>query len=1205
MKHKLKWTVIGLTGIYLIAGFLIIPLVLEKKLPGIVSEMTGGSFRVASVAFNPLIARLDMYDMALTDPQGKEFFKMKRATVNVSVVSLVTGAVHLENITLFQPHITLLHHKDGSYNFDWLMQSKTSEPEPVSVENNSTSGELPHVIVDRFALLQGEVYYADMAKVKPFEIGLGPVGFELKDIDTADVVRHDDNIHIYAHISDGGFLDVKSDLLSLEPPAIRGSVLFESGALYTKWHYLEENFRLEVADGKTYLKFDFDVDMQSLGDMRIENLQFALKNLRVKPKSENGDVLHVGLLAVDNGTIEPMKQRVGIEGVRIDNVTLFAKREADGTVDWQRYTAPVETSDAEMQKEGEAARESNVSDPWLVTLDGFSMDRIKATFEDRAVAPAVTTTLNNLKMDAAHISSQGAVPLDYNLSLLINGAMHCQSSGNIAHTPLDINATSACQAIDLTWFRAYIDQAANDALEKYDIALTHGKVAFNAGTLVRETNASVSAQTYNTNISLSELTLRQQSNKALLLRLNRMNIGDIRADTMKQDLTIGEFVLNRPDVYARRDQKGAIDWAGVVIPKEEQQAQKQKSAGKAGEKNGEESAWTVGLKRFALNEGGVTFTDKSLSTPATSVLDWIEVDVRDIRSQKRSKMRYRTSMRVNKKGRLDAKGTLIHTPLQQKGSISLKNFQLSDLDPYVQEGTYVSIKRGALSLKANETYAASVSKPDLKLKGSLSITDFVANDTHDDSVLFAFEDITIDPYLFEYAPDKLFIEEVDMKTIYANVIIDENKTMNFAELVKEKVVTEDEIIEASDVESNSTKSEPFPVTIVKVAIDGSSTSFADFSLPLKFETYVHDVKGTVYAISTEPKEVSRIDMRGEIDRYGFAELKGALSSADPKYYTDLDVAFKNLALNNYSPYSAKFAGRKIDSGKLSVALGYKIDKSELKGDNSIIINKLKLGDDVESEDAVSLPLGLAIALLEDSDGVIDIDMPVEGDLSNPDFKYGAVVWGAFVNMITGIATSPFRFLGSMLGIDGDELKAVAFKPGAIELLPPEKEKLDTLAKALKKRPKLELGVTGMYDVKSDRYALQYAKALALVLSKIDADKMKKDETLALPIAEEILEGEFGEDALDVIRKKLHKEYEDDDTYREKYYAVLKEKLVGIQKVSDEELIDLASSRAKTIATYLEVETGTAPQRIKLEAVKNSRESGGISVENELSIEVNE
>lgn len=1211
MKHKLKWTLIGLGALYLIVGFFVIPFTLEKKLPEIVSEATGGSFTVGSVSFNPLIARLEINEISLEDPQGEAFFDMSQLIANVSLISLFTATVHVEDIELFEPRTTIKHNEDGSFNFDWLTQSNTQETEEMSSEDNSTSAELPRVRVDRFALVDGRASYADMTKAKPFEVGLGPVGFELKDIDTADIASSDDHIHIYTHISDGGFVDIKSDILSLDPPALNGSVVFESGALYTDWKYIQENFRLEVADGKLHLNFDFDVDMKSLDDMKIDNFQFAMERLRIKPKAANADILRMGLLAVDNATIEPLKQRVKIEGVRIDDVNIFARRDAEGIVDWQRHLAPVEMTEDENVTEGPeevdsvTTEEANATEPWLVTLDSFSMTKIKAAFKDEGVVPNVTTTLNDLTMNAAHISSQGVTPLDYNLTMAINESMLCKSTGDIAHTPLDINALSGCEAIDLTWFRPYIDQAANAALEKYDVALTHGIIGFNAGTLIKESDSAMAIETYGTDFALRELTLRQKSDKSLLLRLNKMSIEDIQANTLVQELNIKKFVLDRPVLYARKSKEGIIDWADVIVPKAPEPVKESKVSANTEPKEVDGPAWKVGLAHFALDKGDVSFIDKSLSIPAKSRLDWIEVDVHDISSQEKSKMRYKTSMRINKKGRLYTKGALIHTPLQQSGSIHLKDLQLSDLDPYIQEGSYVSIKRGALNIKAKESYEVSSSKPDLRLTGSLSIFDFVANDTHDDSVLFAFEDITIDPYLFEYAPNKLFIEEIDMKTLYANVIIDEDKTMNFAELVKERPRSEKEVVEAPATESNTTKEEPFPYTVVKIAIDGSSTNFADFSLPLKFDTYVHDVKGTVYAISSEPKEITKVDMEGVIDRYGSAKLGGEVSSADPKHYTDMKIAFKNLALNNYSPYSAQFAGRKIDSGKLSVGLGYEIDKGALKGENSVIINKLELGDDVESEDAVSLPLGLAIALLEDSDGVIDIDMPVEGDLENPDFKYGATVWKAFSNMIIGIVASPFNFLGSMLGIEGDELKSIAFEPGELKLLPPEKEKLDTIAKALAKRPKLELGVAGTYDVKSDHHALQAAKAIALVLSEIDSEKLKKDETVAIPVIEDLVEEAYGDELLDEIQDRLHEKYEDDDAYDRHYFKEIKEKLIGLQQVTDAELSTLAAGRAKMITTYLEVETQTAPERMRLEEIQSKDDPESEYVENALSIVIND
>jgi hypothetical protein len=192
-------------------------------------------------------------------------------------------------------------------------------------------------------------------------------------------------------------------------------------------------------------------------------------------------------------------------------------------------------------------------------------------------------------------------------------------------------------------------------------------------------------------------------------------------------------------------------------------------------------------------------------------------------------------------------------------------------------------------------------------------------------------------------------------------------------------------------------------------------------------------------------------------------------------------------MSRLTPYSGKFAGRKIDSGKLSVDLKYKIDKSQLAGDNQIVVERLTLGEKVESPDAVDLPLDLAVALLEDSNGVIALGLPVSGNLDSPEFSYGALIWKAVVNLLTKIVTSPFRALGALLPGGGEEtFNAVAFEAGRPDVPPPEKEKLAKLAGALQKRPQLKLSVQGRFNPETDRAELKSAgvrRALATRLGQ--------------------------------------------------------------------------------------------------------------------------
>ena len=188
-------------------------------------------------------------------------------------------------------------------------------------------------------------------------------------------------------------------------------------------------------------------------------------------------------------------------------------------------------------------------------------------------------------------------------------------------------------------------------------------------------------------------------------------------------------------------------------------------------------------------------------------------------------------------------------------------------------------------------------------------------------------------------------------------------------------------------------------------------------------------------------------------------------------YTDLKASFRNLDMASLTPYSGKFAGRRIDGGKLSLELEYKVVDRRLKGENQIVIDNLRLGERVESKDATSLPLDLAVALLADGNGVIELGLPVQGSLDDPQFSFGQLVWKAITNVLGKIVSAPFRALGALLDGHGENFEAVQFEPGEARLLPPEREKIARLGQALVKRPRLKLTIEGRFDRERDREAL--------------------------------------------------------------------------------------------------------------------------------------
>jgi hypothetical protein len=218
-----------------------------------------------------------------------------------------------------------------------------------------------------------------------------------------------------------------------------------------------------------------------------------------------------------------------------------------------------------------------------------------------------------------------------------------------------------------------------------------------------------------------------------------------------------------------------------------------------------------------------------------------------------------------------------------------------------------------------------------------------------------------------------------------------------------------------------------------------------------------------------------VDLEGQVNEFGQARIEGEINALDPTRQTDIRMIFRNLEIARLTPYTVQFAGYAIEEGRLDTDLVYRFEDRRMQGENNIVIREMRLGDKVDHPDAGNLPLGLAVALLTDSEGVIDLDVPVEGDLDNPEFRIGKVVMQAIGNLITKVVTAPFRLLGNLVGIDSEDFGVLSFEPGSAEISPPDREQLLKLAEAMAQRPELALEVSGVWAPELDRPALQTAR----------------------------------------------------------------------------------------------------------------------------------
>jgi len=606
----------------------------------------------------------------------------------------------------------------------------------------------------------------------------------------------------------------------------------------------------------------------------------------------------------------------------------------------------------------------------------------------------------------------------------------------------------------------------------------------------------------------------------------------------------------------------------------------------------ETAPWRVDLAHLAIESGTVTFQDYNIPGAAYSVQDRIDITLDGISSAANTTLQYDVSMRLDGNGTLKGKGSLQHTPLVQKGTLAIDSLPLKPGASYLKRFSYLKLEGGTYSTDVNVTFESKASGNVLRIDSSHALRNLVLKDTRDDSLLLSLKEVRAVPVRFSLAPDALDIGTISVDALYVNVKHDADGGLNLATLVKKQ-----ERRQMPQADANATEpGRPFDVKVGKIVLRDNGADFSDTALPMPFSTSLHGFGGTLSGIASDQGGRSHVDLEGSVGTYGTLAVRGDFAPADPKRYTELELELRNLDLSAYTPYAAKFVGRKIDDGRLFLDLGYRIEQSNLQGKNGVKIRKIALGENVQSDEAVSLPLDLAVALLKDREGVIAIDLPVEGDLDNPDFKYGATVWKAVVNVLSNVATAPFRFLGSLLGIEGDKLEAVAFEAGSSVLLPTERETLDALSKGLRERPGIVLEVSGTYDGVSDPAALQRLKAEALLAQSAEKGK-ETDDAVRL---EGLLAGDVDAKGLEEIRTRLHKEHPEEEAYRAYYRQTLMQRLTELQRVETAELAALAAARAESIAAYLKA--GSVPaEQIARKEVAAAAASGEKWVQTPLGI----
>ena len=587
------------------------------------------------------------------------------------------------------------------------------------------------------------------------------------------------------------------------------------------------------------------------------------------------------------------------------------------------------------------------------------------------------------------------------------------------------------------------------------------------------------------------------------------------------------------------------------------------------------AAWAVTLKEIILDDYGVSVEDRRPPSPVHLDLTELQVNVGNVSYPPTGPVDFTASVQVNTTGRLSTSGTVTADPLIADIDVDVAQFPLTPFQPYIGQAANVELRKGSANLKGHLRYAAQ-DKQSIRFHGDASVSQLATVDTELNKDLVNWASLHVNRIDVALPTDHISVGEVIAGKPYADIIISSDRELNIRTvLAKPGRPGSSPAASPAPVKAAQASSRPPLITIGSVKIKNGSAHFADFSVQPVVDTGIYGLKGTITGLSSEAQTRGHVSLEGEVDKYAPVTIAGDLNPLSHDTFTDLGVSFKNVELTTLSPYSTKFAGYPIVKGKLSMDLHYKLEHRQLEATNEVVIDQLTLGDKVESPSATSLPVKLAIALLKDRHGRININLPVKGDLNNPEFEYGKLIWNVLTNLLTKVVTSPFSLMAKLVGGSGDELSEVPFPVGSAEIPADKRPRLTALAKSLEERPALQLEVTGIADPDADGAALKEAK----LQRELEALQQSTGTHARTPQAE------GGADDAGLLKALYVKTFgrlpEPTQPNQPLPPEQLRERLLARFSVEEAELRLLAQERGKQIQHFLISEAGLSAERVFL------------------------
>ena len=833
------------------------------------------------------------------------------------------------------------------------------------------------------------------------------------------------------------------------------------------------------------------------------------------------------------GDYEPsylLKKELFIRSLILDMPQINATIDSSGKLNLLELLSSFQTVDSPV--------ESDTSSLSALMIEHFSIHQGMVHFSDERPKTPFEITLNPIDYTIHNFSLNKDDLSIHALKIALQNEEKITLESSATFEPMRFHGKLVMTRLPLSSLYAY-------TLPSIPARLHSGELSFTLPFSIDLSKSKPAIAVEHASSTLENIHFVDEHNKTIATFPN-LNAEDINFDLNASSLSIAQLNLLKPSLDVHFEAQYTPNLVRLFTPP----SSKEKTAS---------SAWHVALSSLRIDDATIELTDDTLQS-APIKASTLFLEAKNLSNDPKKTILYELNSTIDDNASLKLQGSVIPQTSMIDARIDVNALSLKLFQPYLTPYTTLLVEKGALSVDATLKGTMNSPQPALTIDGFTKLSDLSLLD-RTKTPLIAWEDLMLQEVHFSSFPHALTIKTIELLKPYVNLDIKKDKRTNFDGIIIPSTTTSTPV------------GEPLKLFLESMKLKEGRAHFKDASLPIPFATFIHQLNGNLSTLDTQNTRPSVLKLDGKVDKYGYAKIEGTLLPFDFKHRAELKLLFKNIDMPSLTPYSGKFIGYAIQKGKLSVDLAYKISQGIMDGSNKINLDSLTLGEKIESDEAVNLPLGLAIAILKDSKGQIDLDLPVNGDLNDPNFRYGSVIVKAFGNVIGGILSSPFKLLGSMLGIEAEQLKSIDFMAGDATLIASEEEKMQKYAQILEQRKALKLLITPSYNEDADTKFLKEQKLNARIETLLPKNSSHEDSYSKA--IQTLYSQQFSEEAY----RKLMKQYQEARLDKNAINDALLNKLKETITVGDDELKALARKRFETIAYSLKTTYHIAPQRI--------------------------